>query len=125
MAIAVKPVSKPIFTHFPPYFGNNTSDQRKITSKVLKKYGECCKTDLNADEQTFSPVSWQQYPRSKQNNLQSAKYRTANAVKPISKTKNEHFLKYFCNGTFDSLEITSKVLKKTANALKICFKPSE
>ena len=59
----------------------------------------------------FSPVSWQHYIRSTQNNLQSDKNKTANAVKPILKLANECFRQYLGNITLNRLKITSKVLK--------------
>ena len=51
------------------------------------------------------------YLRWTNNNLQSAKNRTANAVKPISKPANERFHSYLNNGTIDWLKVTSNVLK--------------
>ena len=59
----------------------------------------------------FTPVSWEWYLRSTQNNLKSAKIRTANAVNPVLKPVNERFCLYLGSGTFDRLKITSKVLK--------------
>ena len=51
------------------------------------------------------------YLKSTQNNPQSTKIRTANAIKPVKKLANERFCPYLGNGTFDRLKITSKVLK--------------
>ena len=59
----------------------------------------------------FSPISWQWYLRSTQNNLQSAKNRTANAVKHVSKLANDRFRMFLRRGTFERLKITSKELK--------------
>ena len=59
----------------------------------------------------FSPVSWQQYLQWTQNNLQSAKNKTASDVKRVSKPLDEHFCQYLGNDSFEQLKVTSKVLK--------------
>ena len=49
----------------------------------------------------FSPVSWQWYLKSTQNNLQSAKNRTGNAIKLVSKPSNKRYTSYLGNDTLD------------------------
>ena len=52
----------------------------KQPSKFEKHNDECCKAGFKANQQTFSPVSWQRYLISTKNKLQSAKNRRVNAV---------------------------------------------
>ena len=73
----------------------------------------------------FSPVSWQWYLLTTQNDIQSAKIRTVNAVTPVLKPENERFRPILGNGSFDRLKITFKVLKKTQLFRKKRFKTNE
>ena len=62
------------------------------------------------------------YLRLSQNNPQSAKSRTENAVKLVSKQVNERFCTYHGSGSFDRLKISSKLLKKNSEHRKTGFK---
>ena len=67
----VKPVSKLANERFCPYLYNGTFHRLKITYKKLKENIKSRKTRFKTGELMFSLVSWQRYPQSSQNNLQS------------------------------------------------------
>ena len=107
LANTVKTVSKLANTRITRILATVPSIDHKITSKVLKKNGDCCKTGLEADEHTLTPVSWQRYLRSTQK-LQCVKKRTANPAKSISMLANTPFGPYLCNSTSDRCKIPPK-----------------
>ena len=66
----------------------------------------------------MSLISWQLYLQSTQNNLQCSKNLTANALNPISKPANKHFLPYLGNITSNLCKTNLQCYKNsTANAL--------
>ena len=108
---AVKPVSKLVHERFCLYLDSHTLDRFKVFSKVLKIYNESRKMGFKVDTWTFLPVSRKQYLRLTQNNLQSAKNRTENPVKPVSKLKHECFRQYLDSRTLDRFKVFYKGAK--------------
>ena len=109
---AVRPVLNPDNTCYNPYLGNCIFDRCKITSRGLTK-------------ERWMPYNWFQSRQTHVNdrilakvhpidtkNLQSAKKRTGNVVKLVSKPANTHFWPYLDKGTSNRRKKPSKVKKK-------------
>ena len=88
---AVKPVSKPVTHVFASILARFFQSKQKNLKIDLKKHDKCRKNGSKASKHIFSPIIWQQYIRSTQKILQSAKKVTLNGVKPVSKPTNTVF----------------------------------
>ena len=108
---AVNSLLNPMNTRFHPYIGRRIFDRRKITSKVLKNTANAVKQFKSQRIHVYAHIQATIHPIDKKN-LQSAKKRTANVVKPVLKPANTSLWQYLRNTTSDRHKKPFEEVKK-------------